>query len=51
MERLIERIITISRWALAPFYLGLIVALGTLFVAFLRELWAAVSNAMSYSEH
>lgn len=51
MERLVERIITVSRWALVPFYLGLVVALGTLFVTFLRELWAAVSNALTYSEH
>ena len=51
MERLIERVIAVSRWALVPFYLGLVVTLGTLFVAFLRELWSAVSNAMSYTEH
>jgi uncharacterized protein (TIGR00645 family) len=51
VERLIERIIAVSRWALVPFYLGLVVALGTLFVAFARELWAAVSNAFSYTEH
>lgn len=51
MERLIERIIAVSRWGLVPFYLGLVVALGTLFVAFLRELWSAVSNATSYTEH
>jgi len=51
MERLIERLIVISRWALVPFYLGLVLALFTLLAAFLRELWSAVSNAMSYSEH
>ncbi|MEO3473902.1 YqhA family protein [Roseomonas sp. CAU 1739] len=51
MERLIERIIVVSRWALVPFYLGLIVALFTLLAAFLRELWSAVSNAMAFSEH
>jgi uncharacterized protein (TIGR00645 family) len=51
MERIVERIIAASRWALVPFYLGLVVALGTLFVAFLRELWSAVSNAMTYTEH
>jgi uncharacterized protein (TIGR00645 family) len=51
MERLVERIIVVSRWALVPFYLGLIVALFTLLASFLRELYAAVTNAMSYSEH
>lgn len=51
MERLVERIIVVSRWALVPFYLGLIFALFTLLAAFLRELWSAASNAMSYSEH
>ncbi len=51
MERLVERIIVVSRWALVPFYLGLIFALFTLLAAFLRELWSAVSNAMSFSEH
>lgn len=51
MERLIERLIVVSRWALVPFYLGLVLALFTLLAAFLRELWSAVSNAMSYSEH
>ena len=47
MERLVERIIVVSRWALVPFYLGLIFALFTLLAAFLRELWSAASNAMS----
>lgn len=51
MERLIERIIVISRWALVPFYLGLVLALLALLAAFLRELWSALSNAMTYSEH
>jgi uncharacterized protein (TIGR00645 family) len=51
MERLIERIVVLSRWALVPFYLGLVVALFTLMAAFLRELYAAVANAFSYSEH
>lgn len=51
MERLIERLIVISRWALVPFYLGLVLALFALLAAFLRELWSAVSNAMTYSEH
>jgi uncharacterized protein (TIGR00645 family) len=51
MERLVERIIVISRWAMVPFYLGLIVALFTLLAAFLRELATAVANATTYTEH
>ena len=37
MERLVERIIVLSRWAMVPFYLGLVVALFTLLAAFLRR--------------
>ena len=37
-ERLLERLIFASRWLMAPFYLGLIVALALLAAAFLREL-------------
>ncbi|MBR0682543.1 hypothetical protein GXW74_18775 [Roseomonas eburnea] len=51
MERLIERLIVVSRWALVPFYLGLVLALFTLLAAFLRELHSAVTNAMTFSEH
>jgi uncharacterized protein (TIGR00645 family) len=51
MERLIEHIIVVSRWALVPFYLGLILALFTLLAAFLRELHSAIANAMVFTEH
>lgn len=50
MERLIERLIVVSRWALVPFYLGLILALFTLFAAFLMELHGAVVNAFTHNE-
>jgi uncharacterized protein (TIGR00645 family) len=50
MERLIERLIVISRWALVPFYLGLIIALFTLFAAFAQELHSAVVNALVHNE-
>jgi uncharacterized protein (TIGR00645 family) len=50
MERLIERIIVVSRWALVPFYLGLIAALFTLLAAFLMELHGAVVNAFVHNE-
>ena len=38
LERLLERVIFGSRWLLAPFYLGLIVALAATMVKFLQEL-------------
>ncbi|MBV8801265.1 MAG: TIGR00645 family protein [Alphaproteobacteria bacterium] len=36
-----------SRWLLAPFYVGLVVALATLLVVFIRELIAAVPEMLS----
>lgn len=51
MERVIERIIAVSRWALVPCHPGLVLALGTMFVAFPREVWPAVSNAATSGEH
>ncbi len=51
MERLIERIIVLSRWAMVPFYLGLGLALFSLLAAFLRQLWYGLANAMTQSEH
>jgi uncharacterized protein (TIGR00645 family) len=38
IERFLETLIFYSRWVLAPFYLGLIVALVLLFVHFVRQL-------------
>ena len=38
VERLVARILTVSRWLMAPLYLGLIVALGVILVEFYREL-------------
>ena len=37
-ERRLETMLFASRWLMAPFYLGLVVALGALLVVFLREL-------------
>lgn len=39
VERAIERIIFRSRWLLAPFYVGLIIALVVLLVQFAFDLW------------
>jgi len=37
VERVIERLVFGSRWLLAPFYLGLVAAIGLLLVKFVRE--------------
>lgn len=46
LERLIERVIFGSRWLLAPFYLGLIVALAATMVKFLQELAGFVPRVL-----
>ncbi|MCF1710518.1 TIGR00645 family protein [Tabrizicola sp. J26] len=39
VEHRFERLLFISRWLMAPMYLGLVIALGMLMVVFLRDLW------------
>jgi uncharacterized protein (TIGR00645 family) len=41
----IEAVVLNSRWLMAPFYLGLVVALAVLFLKFLRSLWEFVLHA------
>jgi uncharacterized protein (TIGR00645 family) len=50
IERLIERGIFSSRWLLAPFYLGLVVALMVLLFKFMQELVHFVGHALSATE-
>lgn len=50
LERLIERILFASRWVMAPFYLGLAVALVLLLVKFMQELFHTVPNVFAMSE-
>lgn len=50
LERLIERTLFASRWVMAPFYLGLAVALVLLLVKFLQELFHTVPVVFSMSE-
>jgi uncharacterized protein (TIGR00645 family) len=50
IERLIERVISQSRWVMAPFYLGLILSLFVLLVAFIREFIHYVSQALVAGE-
>lgn len=39
LEHRSERLLFISRWLMAPMYLGLVIALGMLLIVFLRDLW------------
>ncbi len=50
VERWIERVIFSSRWLLAPFYLGLVVALLVLLTKSLQELFHFVTHALSATE-
>ena len=50
MERMLERFIFASRWVLAPFYLGLIVALAMLLVKFVQELFHVAPAVFTMSE-
>src|SRR5579862_1618706 len=38
LEIAIERMLFAARWILAPFYLGMVLALGAILVVFMREL-------------
>ena len=46
LERTLETVLFNSRWLLAPVYLGLIVSLGMLLVAFFQQLFAALPRVM-----
>jgi uncharacterized protein (TIGR00645 family) len=50
VERFIERLISQSRWLMAPFYLGLLASLFILMLTFLRELWHFFANVMGATE-
>ena len=50
LERLTERILFASRWLLAPFYLGLTLALAVLLLKFLTELLHLTLGAFSMPE-
>ncbi len=43
--RVIEYVLFNSRWIIAPFYFGLVVALAVLFLKFLRMLWEFILHA------
>ena len=43
--RVIEYVLFNSRWLMAPFYVGLVVALAVLFLKFIRMLWEFIQHA------
>ena len=51
LERVIETVIFASRWILAPFFLGLLVAMLVLLVKFLKELTDLVLNVWTTSDY
>jgi uncharacterized protein (TIGR00645 family) len=46
VERTLENGLFLSRWLMAPFYVGLVVALGMLLVVFVEELIHALPGVM-----
>ncbi|HEY0233505.1 MAG TPA: YqhA family protein [Afipia sp.] len=50
MHPVIARIIVLSRWALVPFFIGLLLALLLLMVSFFKELWHFTATLFSASE-
>ena len=50
IEKLIERVLVGSRWVMAPFYLGLVLAIIVVFFKFAQELTHFVGHAASMSE-
>ena len=51
IERTLERLIFASRWIMAPFYLGLVLALVMLLVKFVQELLHIAPGVFSMSEN
>lgn len=47
-ERVLENGLFLSRWLMAPFYVGLVVALAVLLLKFARMLWEFVLHASGY---
>jgi uncharacterized protein (TIGR00645 family) len=50
VERALEALLFASRWLMAPFYLGLVVALLALLITFLHELVARLPQLLSLNE-
>ena len=51
LEDILEQALFRSRWLMAPFYVGLVLALALLLVVFVRELVIGVPEAITSPEH
>lgn len=51
IEPLLEKGIFMSRWLMAPIYLGLVVSLFLLLIAFTRELFHLLADAFTATQH
>ena len=51
LEDILEQALFRSRWLMAPFYVGLVLALALLLVVFVRELVLGVPEAITSPEH
>jgi uncharacterized protein (TIGR00645 family) len=49
VEARFEQLLFLSRWLMAPMYLGLVVTLGMLLVVFMRDLWKYSLGVMTMS--
>jgi uncharacterized protein (TIGR00645 family) len=49
VETRFEQLLFLSRWLMAPMYLGLVVTLGMLLVVFMRDLWKYSLGVMTMS--
>ena len=49
VEQKFEQILFLSRWLMAPMYMGLVVTLGMLMIVFLRDLWKYALQIMTLS--
>ncbi|MFO0513511.1 MAG: TIGR00645 family protein [Rhodobacterales bacterium] len=49
VEQKFEQTLFLSRWLMAPMYMGLVVTLGMLMVVFLRDLWKYALQIMTMS--
>ena len=51
LERSLESVLFLSRWLLAPFFLGLVLGIVALLAEFTKGIWALFSTALGQGEH
>ena len=49
VEQKFEQILFLSRWLMAPMYMGLVVTLGMLMIVFVRDMWKYAQQIMTLS--